>query len=108
MSRSTDSRDGNAAVTDNASNFVKTFKTFGIEFFDESDSFENIDRNDSDNVEFISQPEETSDALKLPNHTRCTSHTLSLVAPTDSKKALKSVPFSKINHTTMDKGLGKN
>jgi hypothetical protein len=104
-----------ATVTDNASNFCKAFRTFNVDVArkDEDiaearqDGEENDDSGGEDDVKFVSASELSLDSdvnyVKLPNHRRCACHTLSLVCTTDAKKALKTVSFSKINHTTMGK-----
>lgn len=61
-----------ATVTDNASNFVKAFKEFGIS---EDDDFEDIAIDNDD--------------FKLSKHIRCASHTLNLIATSDYISILK-------------------
>lgn len=56
-----------ATVTDNASNFVKAFKEFGI--IADGEIFEEV------NIE--------NEKIKLPNHVRCASHTFNLIGTTD-------------------------
>ena len=111
-----------STVTDNGSNFVKAFREFGIKSIDalikdsESDSENEYDATndpvdrDSNELEIASYEDEDSQELgptpSLPNHVRCASHTLSLVATTDAKKVLKAGKFSSLNHSTMAKCSG--
>ncbi|UYV68193.1 hypothetical protein LAZ67_5003332 [Cordylochernes scorpioides] len=100
-----------ASVTDNGSNFVKTFKMFGVkltninivdevmpdsqptEAFSESD----VEDDESSNLE---DPEHL-----LPAHLRCCAHTLSLCATTDANKLLseQDTPLSQMHATIMKK-----
>jgi hypothetical protein len=102
-----------ATVTDNASNFVKCFKEFGFTCPDldgedqqpdqtqeESEDMD-ADEEEVSLIEFPDSPDEHT--TKLPNHLRCASHTLNLVATTDAAKGLKAPGLSKINHATMGK-----
>lgn len=63
-----------ATVTDNASNFIKAFKDFGVELHDADEEFL---------VENIVEP-------ILPKHVRCGSHTLNLLSTTDFLNFLKT------------------
>ena len=47
--------------------------------------------------------DDTEPLFTLPNHVRCAAHTLSLIATTDAKLALKTTSFSSIHHTAMSK-----
>ena len=75
-----------ATVTDNASNFVKAFKEFGIHNLDEISDDENdsISNHIPNNIEEDSG-EEIENTF-LPNHLRCSAHTLSLICTTDIAK----------------------
>ena len=98
-----------ATITDNGSNFVKTFAVY-------SDSFDSVDTpsedaeeetDDDASFEDIDElltldPEETNvdDDLtqvqyELPPHYRCASHTLNLVASKDADKFLSSSSTSR-------------
>lgn len=97
-----------ATVSDNGSNFVKCFKEFGIKInLPDQENEEDDGHADADDeedigiVQFPDTPEEPS--FKLPNHIRCASHTLNLVATTDAAKGLKEAGISKLNHSTMGK-----
>lgn len=70
-----------ATVTDNASNFIKAFKEYGIETY-----YNNVDYlSDDDEYQF------NNDEIKkyLPTHLRCCCHTLNLLATTDYEANLK-------------------
>ena len=97
-----------ATITDNGSNFVKAFATFGMsdsgsaepsitslptgmeddEENEEEVTFENLD----DLITLVQGNEEDSTQLEyeLPPHERCAAHTLNLVASTDVDKYLSS------------------
>lgn len=80
-----------ATVTDNASNFVKTLKEFGIlTNLRNSDEDDNEVENDNDceftEVEFTNSFVNTEMLLK---HYRCATHTLNLIATSDFIKDLK-------------------
>lgn len=92
-----------ATVSDNGSNFVKCFKEFGIKInLPDQENEEDDGHADADDeedigiVQFPDTPEEPS--FKLPNHIRCASHTLNLVATTDAAKGLKEADISKLNN----------
>lgn len=94
-------------VTDNASNFVKSFKMFGV--VEVPEEFQRVppvqaqvgepdlssgsdDGGDGDEVSFsdiceiMNQPNEP--LVSLPSHMRCAAHTLNLIATTDVTNAL--------------------
>lgn len=78
-----------ATVSDNGSNFVKAFKEFGKEgsdtFTDQHDESE--EDGDEDDFEFIHISSNLS--IELPQHVRCASHTLNLIATTDVRNAIQ-------------------
>ena len=100
-----------STVTDNGSNFVKAFKEFGANLTspmhataeDDAQSQNGSDDEAEDDEAFVpSVIEESADArddteplFTLPNHMRCAAHTLSLIATTDAKLALKTTSFFK-------------
>lgn len=82
-----------ASVTDNGSNFVKAFQTFGVKLsnidvvdsdrqFQGSQSSEDSSETDDEEAE----PMNPEDLHFLPVHLRCCAHTLSLCATTDANK----------------------
>ncbi|KAK9533152.1 hypothetical protein VZT92_008328 [Zoarces viviparus] len=94
-----------ATVTDNGSNFVKTFKEFNISVVADED--ENDD-TEEDGLSFetinASEEEVSEGAIILPPHVSCATHTLSLVCTTDAKQAMKDSPtLSCLNHTAIGK-----
>jgi len=88
-----------ATTTDNASNFVKAFLEFGVINQDNylekgEDSF---DEDVTDSANRMLEP-------MLPNHIRCASHTLNLIATTDFNKLLKSDTFIFEEHKQVSYG----
>lgn len=88
-----------ATVTDNGSNFTKSFKEFRVSLSAVDDVDEESDNPFEEEVEFIklrnervSSQEKTEIVINhhLPNHVRCASHTLHLIATTDVKNAICS------------------
>lgn len=104
-------------ITDNGSNMVKAFKIYG----QDSDTgisegaliqnidimHDNIDDGDDDNVLTLRQFPESSEEfeeLQLPNHERCATHTLHLIASKDMDKARsQSNSYKKIYDAAMAK-----
>ncbi|XP_042146107.1 uncharacterized protein LOC121835721 [Ixodes scapularis] len=68
-------------VTDNATNFVKAFKEFGVTAFEEACAA------DSEDFELVTFEEIEPPGPLLSQHLRCACHTLSLIATADVKKA---------------------
>lgn len=73
-------------VTDNGSNFVKAFKEHGVQ----------PEEKNADSDEDL--PSFSNECL-LPQHQRCASHTLSLLATTDLAKVLQSNQTLYLQHT---------
>jgi hypothetical protein len=87
-------------VTDNGSNFVKAFQEFGPS----QDDAEIEEEGDEEAIVFRSlNEEENSATLSLPRRHRCASHTLSLVAKTDSLKTTPNTIYTKLLHSSMGK-----
>ncbi|CAI5678514.1 unnamed protein product [Oreochromis niloticus] len=82
-----------STVTDNGSNFVKAFKVYQPP--PESDDSE----DEEDEVTFVSigdvLPNGADDAISLPPHQRCASHTMNLISCTDVEKWLLSEAATK-------------
>lgn len=104
-----------ATVTDNASNFIKAFKEFGVNM--SLDVLVNSISNDNiDETEMADESEEISDTifvpsayveeenekiynLHLPNHQRCISHLINLIASSDSLKIMNKNEAIRSKHT---------
>uniref|UniRef100_A0A3P9IQU6 HAT C-terminal dimerisation domain-containing protein n=1 Tax=Oryzias latipes TaxID=8090 RepID=A0A3P9IQU6_ORYLA len=88
-----------ATVTDNASNFVKAFKTFPPPESDE-DEKEEEEEEEQEDVLFTDIAEALTSVsdeghITLPPHYRCASHTINLISTSDVEKYLKSSPTTK-------------
>ena len=111
-----------ATISDNGANFVKAFREFNIKMIHNTEANEEDDDDPDDALNFITIGDDENTAadglqdspvnvesaeqhtIVLPNHLRCGSHTLSLVATTDAKNALmNSAAFKRLNNSTMAK-----
>ncbi|XP_046749836.1 uncharacterized protein LOC124413353 [Diprion similis] len=98
-------------TTDNASNMVKAFNMYSQH--ENSNNLEEDDNDDEDENEIlftgIGQDNFTNDSndLVLPEHQRCASHTLNLIAAVDIKAALKpssgSSVYNRVHHSAFGK-----
>lgn len=108
-------------VTDNASNFGKAFRCFreeisevpvlGLQHESDTDSENEQDDDDlivsenilgEDNLQ-IDTSQALIEDIELPPQMRCASHTLSLLATTDAKKALSDNTYCKAHQTAFKK-----
>lgn len=103
-------------VTDNATNFAKSFKIYSV-----SNNISSAEEHDIDFLndevqnlttvnyfpDFDSLQTETDDTenddVTLPQHFRCCSHTLNLIATTDIDSALKDQSYKKLYYSTFGK-----
>ncbi|XP_067216757.1 uncharacterized protein [Linepithema humile] len=90
-------------TTDNGSNFIKAFRSFGK---DDDETLTTVEFNDLSDLLIMDDVEDmnTESSLILPPHHRCVSHTLNFVAVKDSKKAIDSnVLYKKLYRLTFAK-----
>ncbi|XP_043270083.1 uncharacterized protein [Venturia canescens] len=113
-----------AVVTDNGSNFIKAFKVFGVNMPDDffyagltrgnAGGSTNEDENSASDLDYETIAEDTAtyenipdddhQNFELPNHFRCASHTLNLIATQDAVKGIKcSEPLSASHSEVMDR-----
>ncbi|KAK0048479.1 hypothetical protein Bpfe_022094 [Biomphalaria pfeifferi] len=101
-------------VTDNGSNFVKAFEQFGVKIEKSDDIEENDDIEFEDVGNILANPLSIHDDAdshdydishtSLPQHHRCSSHTLSLIATTDLANIVAdNHPYGRVHHTTFAK-----
>lgn len=100
-----------ATITDNGSNFLKAFREFGIKISEvelshcdndigESDEEEEEHIEISVQRETVNEPNEFQ-LYELPNHIKCTTHTLSLIATADIAKFFSQNPGLRTRHTNI-------
>lgn len=90
-----------ATVSDNGSNFVKSFKEFGLQLRTNED---NEDEENEDNLEFeniVENLDIMEASISLPKHVRCASHTLNLIATTDIKNTIQKDITLRTRHTNI-------
>ncbi|XP_060858223.1 uncharacterized protein LOC132935644 isoform X1 [Metopolophium dirhodum] len=98
-------------TTDNGSNFVKCFKTFGHIFDDENtdtllvnDAFDDdLEEIDAIDLNILNDKDDHDLQYVLPKHHRCCAHTINLIATMDSKKALSNPAYKKQSRSTFAK-----
>ncbi|CAL8121248.1 unnamed protein product [Orchesella dallaii] len=86
-------------ITDNASNFIKAFREYGLQETSEEDRESALEEtnegepeseHDLETIDDVFSKFDEEEFAELPPHYRCASHSLSLVATTDFKAALIS------------------
>lgn len=100
-------------VTDNASNFVKAFNEYGMDFNVGQHGFLDVgeDREGDDDLaldavnihDILQGADDDNGNIHLYSHQRCAAHTLNLVATTDCKAALNNAAYKKIVRSTQAK-----
>ena len=97
-------------VTDNAANFVKAFKEFKRTEEDDgdNDTDDDVTVHDVDNILDADTDDDTVDvvadeALYLPPHQRCASHTLNLVAVSDTEVANQDAGYKRVSRAALSK-----
>ncbi|XP_029053853.1 uncharacterized protein LOC114881280 [Osmia bicornis bicornis] len=98
-----------ATITDNASNFAKAFKIFGVkETSIEPEAEEDYTSASSSDSSTEEDDEEEESAINkcgvidlLPRHIRCSAHTLNLCATTDMMQAIKKNEGLSIIHNDL-------
>lgn len=108
-------------VTDNASNFAKSFRIYSIpenienaqdiDFIYNDDQciisvhnipdFETLESSNSNDIE--QESDEDNNVIDLPQHFRCCSHTLNLIATVDVQEAFKNAAYKKMYNSTFGK-----
>lgn len=99
-----------ATITDNGSNFVKAFTTFGIHPKSIETNKEESSES-SEDIEINALAIESEDVTefqicqaRLPSHLRCCSHTLNLIATVDLEHVLTTNPeLSNVHKSVMEK-----
>uniref|UniRef100_A0A1Y1N7S0 HAT C-terminal dimerisation domain-containing protein n=2 Tax=Photinus pyralis TaxID=7054 RepID=A0A1Y1N7S0_PHOPY len=99
-----------STITDNGSNFVKAFAEHGIKLnIGESTDDEADEESEDHDTQGASEELSASftipdkDVITLPNHLRCASHTLNLLATTDFMNAIKNSAVSRIHYPALAK-----
>ncbi|XP_064457867.1 uncharacterized protein LOC135368470 isoform X2 [Ornithodoros turicata] len=87
-------------VTDNGSNFVKTFRCFGL---DTDDAFEHFEVPNREERELHTLLDEGDTGLRLPPHQRCAAHTFKLIATVDASRAEMDPDYRKVSEAVFKK-----
>ena len=90
-------------VTDNAANFLKTFREFGTQDDTENESDDIVIEESGEILDDGALVEETLELNSLPKHRSYACHSLNLVATKDSEKAMDDLSYKKVNRSAMAK-----
>ncbi|CAL1682457.1 unnamed protein product [Lasius platythorax] len=93
-------------VTDNASNFGKAFRIFSFDKEEIEEEPEYLQNEDDVVISEFELPNNFDDDLEefaLPTQYRCVSHTLNLIATTDSRAALSNTKYKKLYNSSFAK-----
>lgn len=93
-------------VTDNASNFGKAFRIFSFDKDEIEEELEYLQNEDNIVIFEFELPNNFDGDLEefaLPIQYRCISHTLNLIATTDSRVALSDIKYKKLYNSSFSK-----
>lgn len=88
-----------ATITDNASNFAKAFKVFGIAKNGDDDENSGSSNDEESDEEITNINLDDTLTRILPRHIRCFAHTLSLCITTDVMRTIKEIEELNSVHT---------